>query len=119
MVRIRTWIRRFLNNCKQRKSARLVGPLTTIETDKEVRWWVQRARERSSGKEKFEEDELTLNLQKNSDRLYECRGRIQGNYPIYLGPSAVLSEKLVQVARMLTLHGGVGLTTALIIGYPN
>ena len=36
-VRITTWIRRFLKNCKQKKSARLVGPLTTIETDKEVR----------------------------------------------------------------------------------
>ena len=83
-VRITTLIRRFLNNCKQKKSARLVGPLTTFETDKEVRWWVQRAQESSSGTEKFEGDKLTLNLQKNSDGLYECRGRIQGNYPIYL-----------------------------------
>ena len=65
-----------MNNCKQRKSVRLVGPLTTIETDKEVRWWVERVQENSSGTEKFEEDKLTLNLQKNSDGLYECRGRI-------------------------------------------
>ena len=111
-VRITTWIRRFLYNCKQKKSARLVGPLTTIETDKEVRWWVQRAQESSCGTETFEEDKLTLNLQKNSDGLYECRGRIQGNYPIYLPQSAVLLEKLVQDANMLTLHGGVGLTMA-------
>ena len=113
-VRITTWVRRFLNNCKQKKSARLNGPLTTIETDKEVRWWVQRAQESSSGTEKFEEDKLTLNLQKNGDGLYECRGRIQGNYPIYLPPSAVFSGKLVQDSHMLTLHGGVGLTMALI-----
>ena len=113
-VRVTTWMRRFLNNCKQKKSNRLVGPLTTSETDKELRWWIQRAQESSSGTEKFEEDKLTLNLQKNSDGLYECRGRIQGNYPIYLPPSAVLSEKLVQDAHMLTLHGGVGLTMAFI-----
>lgn len=113
-VRITTWIRRFLNNCKQKKSVRRVGPLTTIETDKEDRWWVQRAHESSCETEKFEEDKLTLNLQKNSDGLYECRGRIQGNYPIYLPLSAVLSEKLVQDAHMLMLHGGVGLTMALI-----
>ena len=113
-VRVTTWMRRFLNNCKQKKSNRLVGPLTTSETDKELRWWVQRAQESSSGTERFEEDKLTLNLQKNSDGLYECRGRIQGNYPIYLPPSAVLSETLVQDAHMLTLHGGVGLTMAFI-----
>lgn len=113
-VRITTWIRRFVNNCKQKKSARLVGPLTTLETNNEVRWWVQRAQESSCGTEKFETDKLTLNLQKNSDGLYECRGRIQGSYPIYLPPSAVLTEKLVQDAHMLALHGGVGLTMALI-----
>ena len=103
-----------MNNCKQKKSVILNGPLTTFKTDKEVRWWVQRAQENSSGTEKFEKDKLTLNLQKNSDGLYECHSRIQGNYPIYLPPRAVLSEKLVQDAHMLTLHGGVGLTMALI-----
>lgn len=91
-----------------------MGPLTTSETDKEVQWGVQRAQESSSGTEKFEEDKLTLNLQKNSDRLYKCHCRILENYPIYLPPSAVLSEKLVQDAHMLTLHGGVGRTMAFI-----
>jgi len=62
------------------------------------------------GTEKFKQDQLRQNLQKNSKGLYEFRGRIQGSYPIYLPPSAVLSEKLVQDAHMLTLHGGVGLT---------
>ena len=113
-MRVMTWIRRFLNNCKQKKSTRLVGPLTTSETDKEVRWWIRRAQESSSGTEKFGEDKLTLNLQKNSDGLYECCGRIQGSYTIYLPTSAVLSEKLVQDAHVLTLHGGVGLTMAYI-----
>ncbi|PFX34964.1 Uncharacterized protein K02A2.6 [Stylophora pistillata] len=99
---------------EEKKSVILNGPLTTFKTDKEVRWWVQRAQENSSGTEKFEKDKLTLNLQKNSDGLYACHSRIQGNYPIYLPPRAVLSEKLVQDAHMLTLHGGVGLTMALI-----
>ena len=105
-----------MNNCKQKKSARLVGPLTTSKTDKQVHshWWIQRAQENSSGTEKFNEDKLTLSLQKNSEGLYQCRGRIQGIYPIYLPPSAVLSEKLVQDAHMMTLHGGVGLTMAFI-----
>ena len=53
-VRVTTWIRRFLNNCKRKKSTRLVGPPTTSETDEEVRWWVQRVQESSSGTEKFD-----------------------------------------------------------------
>ena len=86
----------------------------TSEIHKEVQWWIQRALESSSRTEKFAEDKLTLNLQKNRDRLYKCYGRIQGSYPIYLSPSAVLSEKLVENAHVLTLHGGVGLTMVYI-----
>ena len=66
------------------------------------------------GTEKFKQDQLSLNVQKNSKGLYECRGRIQGSYPIYLPPSVVLSEKLVQDAHILTLHGGGGLTMTYI-----
>ena len=44
----------------------------------------------------------------------ECRGRIQGTFPVYLPPKVSLSEKMVQDAHILTLHGGVGLTMALI-----
>jgi len=33
-----------------------------------------------------------------------------GSYPVYLPPNALLSEKLIQDAHALTLHGGVGLT---------
>ena len=60
------------------------------------------------------QDQLRLNLQEDSEGLYECCGRIQGSYPVYLPASAILSEKLVQAAHVLTLHGGVGLTMALI-----
>ena len=41
-------------------------------------------------------------------------GRIQGSYPTYLPPSALLSEKLVQDTHTLMLYGGVGLTMAFI-----
>ena len=103
-MRITTWIRRFVNNYRQKKSARCVGPLTTLETNNEVRWWVQRVQESPSGTEKLKKDKLTLNLQKNSDGLYEYHGRIQGSYPIYLPPSAVLMEKLVGLKMALIRH---------------
>ena len=57
---------------------------------------------------------MSLNLQKNSEGVCECRGRIQGSYPVYLPPNTVLSEKLTQDAHVLTLHWGVGLTMTYI-----
>ena len=42
------------------------------------------------------------------------RGRIRGNYPIYLPRDAEFTEKLVQRIHCKTLHGGIGLTMAAV-----
>ena len=60
----------------------------------------------------FSEDQLRLNLQKSTDGLFECRGSIQGEYPIYVPGDHVLARKLVEEVHLKTLHGGVGMTTA-------
>lgn len=62
--------------------------------------------------EDFTEDKLRLNLQKNADGLFECRGRIQGHYPLYLPQKSLLAEKIVMEAHKRTLHGGVSLSMA-------
>ena len=103
-MRVTAWIMRFAQNCKRKKSERLAGPLTTSETDKAVHWWVKREQESNMGTEKFKQDQLSLNLQKNSE----------GAYPVYLPPNTMLSEKLTQHAHVLTSHGGVGLTMTYI-----
>ena len=36
----------------------------------------------------------------------ECRGRVQGDYPVYLPDKSTVSEKLVMDANVRTLHGG-------------
>ena len=113
-VRISAWITRFLRNCRCSKLARIGRPLTSAETEKQVKWWIKREQERYSVMEKFLEDQQRLNLQKNDEGIYECRSRIQGTFPVYLPPKVSLSEKMVQDAHILTLHGGVGLTMALI-----
>ena len=59
-------------------------------------------------------DRLQLNLQLNQDRLLECRGRLQGNYPIYVPDRTIFAEKLIQHAHKATLLGGVGLTMAKV-----
>lgn len=57
---------------------------------------------------------LQLNLQRNADRVLECRGCIQGEYPIFLPDSALYTIKVVQRAHVTTSHGGVGLTVAKV-----
>ena len=41
-----------------------------------------------------------MNLQKNTNNMYECRGRIQGDYPIYIPKDSLLAEKIVQEAHI-------------------
>ena len=111
-IRISAWVMRFLQNCRNKKWNRVSGPLTTAETEIQVKWWIRREQQRHSVTDKFLEDQERLNLQKNDQGIYVCRGRIQGHYPVYLPPRVVLSEKMVQDAHILTLHGGVGLMMA-------
>ena len=43
----------------------------------------------------FQEDKLQLNLQRSADGVLKCRGRIQGEYPIFLLDSALYTIKVV------------------------
>ena len=83
-VRISAWVMRFLQNCRNKKSNRVSGPLTKSETGRQVKWWIKREQERYSVTERFLEDQQSLNLQKNDEGIYVCRGRVQGHYPVYL-----------------------------------
>ena len=115
-VRILGWITRFVNNCKAKlaKTVKQSGPLTTTETEVQVELLVKKFTERQIETEQFKNEQLRLNLQRNVNGLFECRGRIQGLYPIYVPPGTLLSEKMIEDAHVQTLHGGVGLTMALI-----
>ena len=62
--------------------------------------------------DKYQEDGPRLNLQKNDQKIFQCRGRIQGDYPVYLLDDELFSEKLFASVHEDTLHGGVGLTMA-------
>ena len=98
----------------QKQAKKLLGgPLKTEEIDEQIGVWIKRGQAAYLKTEQFKEDKLRLNLQKNSRGVYECRGRIQGYYPIYLPPNSILL-KMVMAAHRRTLHGGVGLTVAAI-----
>ena len=48
---------------------------------------------------------MLLNLQMNANGIYEYRGRIQGEYPIYLPDSFLFTAEVVKRAHHTTLHG--------------
>ena len=62
----------------------------------------------------YQEDQLQLNLQPNSEGVLECRGRIQGHYPVYPPDSQRYIEKFVTQALLATLHAGVVSTMAKV-----
>jgi len=72
-------------------------------------FWIERAQQQGAGNIHFLDDKEQLNLELNADGVWECRGRIQGEYPVYLPDSALYTAKVAQRAHMTTLHGGVGL----------
>ena len=107
-LRVCAWIIRFANNARAKRATRTKGPLTTDEIEKQKRFWLPRVQSR--GSESMEEDRLCLNLQRNKDGLLECRGRLQGVYPIYIPDATTFANKYVEHVHNATLHGGVGLT---------
>ena len=110
-IRICAWMRRFAHNSLRRQGTpRIVGPLTTEETDRQRLFWEKQAQNSPV----TEKDRVALNLQPNQEGLLECRGRVQGEYPVYLPGTSMLSFRIVEQAHQQTLHGGVGLTMAKV-----
>ena len=93
---------------------KLTGPLTTEETNKANVFWVQRVQTRVPLDKYYQEDQLQLNLQPNSEGVLECGGRIQGHYPVYLPDSQRYTEKFVPQAHLTMRHGGVSSTMAKV-----
>ena len=111
-VRIMAWIHRFINNCRTKKKN--YGSLVTEETHAQLMVLIKEVQEDAEKSEVFESHLKFLNLMKNPNGIYECRGRIQGEYPVYLPPKCTLSQKIVESAHLKTLHGGVSLTMAKV-----
>ena len=78
---------------------------------------MKRVQARATADGRYQEDVLQLNLQPNRDGVLECRGRIQGHYPIFLPDGQRYTKKLVAQAHLATLHGGVRSTMAKVREY--
>ena len=62
----------------------------------------------------FEISRQQLNVKLSQEGIYECHGRIQGDYPVFRSIRSVLAEKLVEEAHLETMHRRVTLTMARI-----
>lgn len=114
VLRVSAWMARFIHNSRNKSTERKKGPLTSEELKVQRRFWERRAQQEGMKSEKFEEDRRQLNLQLNNNDFLECRGRIQGVYPVYLPEIADYTEKFIQEAHESTLHGGAGMTMAKV-----
>ena len=112
-MRICTWISRFIHNSRN-SSNKIQGPLTTQEMSAQELFWIKIAQRQGLSDIHFQADKEQLNLELNVDGVWECRGRIQGEYPVYLPDSVLYTAKVVQRTHVTTLHGGVGLTMAKV-----
>ena len=81
-LRIKSWINRFITNCRAPSKERIRGPITTIEINAQKHQLIQNAQNDGGSFEAFEIQKQILNCQGNFSGLYECRGRIQGHYPL-------------------------------------
>ncbi|XP_078384079.1 uncharacterized protein LOC144666532 [Oculina patagonica] len=94
VLRVCAWVERFVRNSR-RSTPSIAGPITTAEIEARTTWWIRRVQTRAQNTPKVASDKLQLNLQPNGEEILECRGRIQGRYPIYLPDDSVFTEKLV------------------------
>ena len=94
-VRICAWMRRFAHNSlRSRRTPRAQGLLITEETKSQRLFWEKQA-QRSCDIERYR---VALKLQPNQHGLLECRGRIQGEYPVYIPETSMLGLRLVEEA---------------------
>ena len=114
VLRIGRWVARFVHNTRLPPCERKTGPLTTEELSIQQRSWEKKAQREGVNSKNYENDRSQLNLQLNDQQLLECRGRIQGVYPVYLPDTAVYTQKFVEEAHESTLHGGMQLTMAKV-----
>ena len=107
-------MKRFVDNCREARTNRRCGPLTTSEIASQRKWWIVRAQRDETSSDEFKHDQVNLNLKPNNDGILECRGRIEGEFPIYLPRNHPFTRKLVEQAHLMTLHGGVAMTMAKV-----
>ena len=111
-LRICAWVNRLVRNCRNKSDKRELGPIKTHEIEERTLWWIKRAQDETKDNPEFSSAKVELNLQPNRSGILECRGRTEGHYPVYLPTNTVFTKKVVELAHIIMLHGGVPATMA-------
>ena len=111
-LRICAWISWFIHNLINHNNS-IKGPLLTKEIEERETWWINRVQTWNQNSAEFEEYCRRLNP-KQTGGVLKCRGRIQGDLPIYLPDNDHYTKTLVEHCHNETLHGGVSLTMAKV-----
>ena len=109
-MRILGWMRRFIHNCRSQRGERISGQLTTQDIQDQIDSMILREQRRVEKDERFKSDRERLNLQKNGKGIFVRKGRIEGDYPLYLPERSLLTDKKVEHCHLRTLHVGVSIT---------
>ena len=111
-ARVLALVKGFIEKCKGAKVNNC--PLTIDDIGRQQKFLIRRAQQDARKIQQFEGDAKILNLQENEDGINICKGRIQGEYPIYLPFNHKMTEKIIEHAHKETLHGGVALKMAKV-----
>ena len=113
-LRICAWVQRFLHNCRTQPDQRESGPLKWKKIQKRDVWWIKKVQNEATNNPETETIKSKLNLQPNESGILDGRGRIDGEYPIYLPRNNTYTQKVVEQAHQNTLHGSVAMTMAKV-----
>ena len=91
---------------------KFIGGIKTDEIDSARLWWIKCVQEEAKNSPEFASMKIDLKLQPNSKGILKYRGRIKGEYPIYLATNLPFSEMIVEHVHITTIHGGVPATMA-------
>ena len=62
----------------------------------------------------YEDNSKRLEFTPDEEGILRCRGRVTGEYPVYIPTNSKLARLIIEDAHERTLHGGVASTVAKI-----
>ena len=111
VIRVVAWILRLITNVQTRP--RTSGTLVTKEIQNAERCLVKMVQQDSTLDNEHEQVSQRIGLTLDIGVLH-CKGRVMGEYPVYLPRKSKLAKLMVQDAHSRTLHGGVTATMAKV-----
>ena len=101
LLRITTFIRRFVGNCSQKTCTQ--GPLTSEEIQQAEMVWIRLTQSTINSDNDFQ-------LKKDNSVIFRCYGRVSYYHPIFIPKDHPLAKQIVEVYHKATLHGGIQAT---------